>query len=182
MPYILNGVATAFMFSFLYNFDSSPVNVVLRSVGLGKLAVKWLGIGYFSNFSLAFIGLWKYTGFAMVVFLGALKSIPEEYYEAAEMDGANFWQKTRFITLPAIKAVVQVNLFLAINGALQAFFEAFVITKGGPAGRTSTFVTSTVSTAFQFHDFGKASAMGVVLVLIVVALVSMQRAVLREDV
>ncbi len=181
MPTILNGVATAFMFNFLYNFESSPINTILRNIGLEQYAVKWLGAGYFSNFSLAFIGLWKNTGFAMVVFLGALQSIPKEYYEAADIDGANFLTKIRYIILPSIKTVVELNLFLSINGSLQAFFESFIITHGGPAGRTDTFVTKTVSTAFEFHNFGMASAMGVILMIIIMIVVSIQRRFLRED-
>ncbi len=181
MPTILNGVATAFMFNFMYNFESSPINTILRNIGLEQYAVKWLGAGYFSNFSLAFIGLWKNTGFAMVVFLGALQSIPKEYYEAAEIDGANFLTKIRYIILPSVRTVVELNLFLSINGSLQAFFEAFIITHGGPAGRTDTFVTKTVNTAFEYHNFGMASAMGVILMIIIIFVVSMQRRFLRED-
>ena len=181
MPTILNGVATAFMFNFMYNFESSPINTILRNIGLEQYAVKWLGVGYFSNFSLAFIGLWKSTGFAMVVFLGALQSIPKEYYEAAEIDGASFLTKIRYIIFPSVKTVVELNLFLSINGSLQAFFESFIITHGGPAGRTDTFVTKTISTAFEYHNFGMASAMGVVLMVIIITVVSIQRRFLRED-
>lgn len=182
MPYILNGVAVSFMFNFLYNYETSPVNQVLRAIGLGDYAVKWLGMGYWSNYSLAYIGLWKNTGFAMVVFLGALQSIPRDYYEAAEIDGASFWQKTRYITFPQIKPVVELNLFLTINGALQAYFEPFIITKGGPAGTTTTFVIETVNTAFEYSKFGLASSMGVVLMMIVIVVVSIQRRLLRSDI
>ena len=168
MPYVLNGVAVAFMFSFLYNFETSPINQFLRWAGLEEYCVRWLDLGYFSNFSLAFIGLWKYTGFAVVVFLGALQSISLEYYEAAELDGATFWQKTRYITFPHIKTVVELNLLLTINGALQAYYEPYIITKGGPGGATTTFVIETIETAFTFGRFGEAAAMGVVLMCIVI--------------
>lgn len=181
MPYILNGVAVAFMFSFMYNFETSPINQFLRWVGLEEYCIRWLDLGYFSNFSLAFIGFWKCTGFAMVVFLGALQSIPVDYYEAAELDGANFWQKTRYITFPHIKTVVELNLFLSINGALQAYYEPFIITKGGPAGATTTFVIETVETAFTYNRFGEASAMGVVLMAIVICVVALQKMFIRTD-
>ena len=181
LPYILNGVAVAFMFNYLYDFNQGPLNVILRNVGLGNLAIRWLPASYFINFSLAFIGMWRYTGFAMVIFLGALQSIPKDLYEAANIDGANFFQTIKYITIPSIRRVIELNLFLGISGALQAYFEAFIITKGGPAGRSDTFVTKTLSTAFNFNQFGRASAMGVLLVLIVIVIIGAQKMALRTE-
>lgn len=179
MPYILNGVAIAFMFSFMYNYETSPINQVLQALNLEP--VRWLDLGYFSNFSLAFIGIWKGVGFVMVIFFGALQSISTDYYEAAELDGASFWVKTRYITLPHVKTIVELNLFLSINGSLQAYYEPFIITKGGPAGATSTFVLKTVETAFSYRKFGLASAMGIMLLVIVVTIVAMQKLLIRSD-
>lgn len=181
MPYILNGVAIAYMFNYMYDYNKGPLNVFLRNIGLGQYAIRWLGDGYYINFSLAFIGMWQFTGFAMVIFLGALQSISQELYEAANLDGANFFQTTKYITMPSIKRVIELNLFLGIVGSLQAFSQAFLITKGGPAGRSDTFITKTLSTAFDFRNFGKASAMGVVLLIVVLVLVSIQRSVLKEE-
>jgi raffinose/stachyose/melibiose transport system permease protein len=177
MPYILNGVAIAFLFNYLYDYQSGPLNILLRSLGLN--GVHWLGESYSINFSLAFIGLWRYTGFCMVIFLGALQSIPRALYEAANIDGANFFQTLRYITIPGIKRVIEINILLAINGAMQAYFEPFVITKGGPAGRSDTFITSTLNIAFQFHNFGKASAMAVVLLVVILLIIIIQRRFLR---
>lgn len=179
MPYILNGVAVVFMFTYFYDFERGPINLLLKAIGLGGLSIRWLSESYFSNFSLAMIGLWRYTGFAMVIFLGALQSIPGDIYEAADIDGTNFFQKIRYITIPSIKNVIELNLILSINGALQAYFEAFIVTKGGPAGRTDTFVTSTLNIAFTYQNFGKASAMGIILLITVIAIVVMQRKILN---
>ena len=179
MPYILNGVAIAFLFSYLYDFQNGPLNILLRRLGMS--GIHWLGEGYSINFSLALIGLWRYTGFCMVIFLGALKSIPKALYEAANIDGANFFQTIRYITIPGIRRVIEINLLLAINGAMQAYFEPFVITKGGPAGRSDTFVTSTLKIAFDYHNFGKASAMAVVLLVIIMLIILIQRRFLRIE-
>ena len=178
MPFILNGVAVAYMFNYMYDFNQGPINVILRSIGLGSLAIKWLPANYFINFSLAFIGMWRYTGFAMVIFLGALQSISKDMYEAANIDGANFFETVRYITIPSIKRVIELNLFLGISGSLQAFFEAYVITGGGPAGMSDTFVTKTLNTAFKYSNFGRASAMGVVLVVIVIFIIGVPKLVL----
>ncbi len=176
MPYILNSIAIAFMFSYMYSYEEGPINVILRRIGLGEYAIRWLPDSYLINFSLAFIVLWRYIGFDMVVVLGALQSIPSSLYESSSLDGANFWQNIRYITLPSIKPVLMMLLFLGINGSLQVFFEPFVITQGGPAGRSDTFSTVAYNYAFKFQNFGKASALGVIL-LIFVALVLVIREV-----
>ncbi|MFW2490243.1 carbohydrate ABC transporter permease [Clostridium chromiireducens] len=180
MPYIINGVAVAFMFNYMYDFTNGPINSILNSIGLGKYAVHWLSSSYFSNFSLAFISFWRYVGFTMVIFLAALQSIPKEIYEAARVDGAGFFKTVRFITFPNIKNMVSISLLLSINGSLQAYFEPFLITKGGPDGRTDTFITESLSMAFKYQKFGKAAAMGIILIFIIIGIVMVQKAFLKE--
>lgn len=181
MPYILNGVAVAFMFSYIYNFENSPINALLNMVGLGEHSVRFLTNSYASNFSLAFIGFWKYVGLNMVIYFAALQSISPEVYEAARIDGANFYHNIRYITLPNIKRMLTINLILGINGALQAYFEAFIMTDGGPNGVTETFITKSLSLAFDSKKYGKASAMAVVLVIIIVVVVLVQRIFIKGD-
>lgn len=179
LPYILNGIAVAFMFQYLYNYEVSPVNQLLNF--FGHEGIHFLGKDYWSNFSLALVGLWRYTGFNMVIFLGALQSISKEVYEAANIDGANYYQMIRHIVVPNIKRVINLTLLLGINGALQAYYEAFVITKGGPAGRTETFITSTLKIAFEFRNFGKASALAFVLLAMILMIIFIQRKFIREE-
>lgn len=179
MPYILNAVAVAFMFTYMYSFTDSPINTLLRSMGLGRYCIRFLGDNYWINFSLAFISMWRFTGFNMVVFLGALQSIPSELYESASLDGANFLDHLRYITIPNIKRMIGLMLFLGFNGCLQVYFEPLVITQQGPAGRSATFVTKTLDIAFVFQNFGKASAMGIVLLMIILLVVGIQRLVVR---
>jgi raffinose/stachyose/melibiose transport system permease protein len=174
MPYILNAVAVAFMFTYIYNFSDSPINTLVRSLGWGS-GFKFIGDNYSINFSLAFISLWRYTGFNMVVFLSALQSIPSELYESASLDGANFFHHVWYITIPSIQRMIGLMLFLGFNGCLQVFFEPMVITRGGPGGLSDTWVTKTIAIAFNFQNFGKASAMGVVLLLIVMLVIGIQQ-------
>ena len=167
LPYMLNGVAVAFMFNIMFDFEKGPFNVILNALGLGQFAVHWISESYFTNYSLGLIALWRYTGFNMVIFLGGLQSVSNEMYEAANIDGATFMQKVRFITLPSIRTTFEINLLLGFNGALQAYFEPFVITKGGPNGITDTFITKSLKYAFEFQNFGMASALAVLLVLMI---------------
>jgi multiple sugar transport system permease protein len=180
MPYILNGVAVAYMFGFMYSYNDGPINILLRALSGGHFAIKWIGEGYYSNFSLGLIGFWRSLGFTMVLYLGALQSISKDLYEAADIDGANFFHKVRYISLPSIRQILELNLFMCLIGAMQTYFEPFVLTQGGPAGRTDTFVTSTLKIAFDFSNFGKASAMGVVLVIFAILIFAIQKKVLRE--
>ena len=179
MPYILNGVAVAFMFNFMYNYNSGPINEVLRGIGLEP--IEWLSAnGYSSNFSLAFISMWRFLGLTMVIYLGSLQSLPNDAFEAIEMDGGNFYHKIRYIILPGISMIIQLTLFISINASVQSFFESWVITPGGgPNGATSTFVTKTIDIAFKYNDFGEASAMGVILLFMIAIIFGIQNLVLK---
>ena len=179
MPYIINGVAVAFMFNYMYDFSNSPVNAVLQFFGLEP--VHFISTSYATNFALSFISFWKYVGYSMVIYIAALQSIPSEIYEAARIDGAGFFDSVRYITFPNIKNMVQVSLLLSLNGALQVYFEPFIITKNGPNGRTATFISKSLDLAYNYSKYGKAAAMGVVLLVIIILIVIVQKVVLKED-
>lgn len=181
MPYIINGVAVAFIFNLMFDFSNSPINLFLHAIGLEQYAIHFLSNSYSSNFSLAFISFWKYVGYTMVIMLAALQAIPNEIYEAAKVDGTNFFQTVRYITFPNIKTMFNISLILSVNGALQAYFEPFLMTQGGPNGRTDTFITKTLSLAFKYNKFGKAAAMGVILLFIIIAIVGIQKMLIKED-
>ncbi|PWV89425.1 multiple sugar transport system permease protein [Paenibacillus cellulosilyticus] len=174
LPYILNGVAVAYAFGYVFDTTNGSLNFVLGKAGLGS-ETSWLGTEKFVNYTLASIGFWRFMGFNMVIYLAALQSIPGDLYEAASIDGANKWQQFRFITLPNIYKIVELNLFLTVTGALEVFDLPFVLTNGGPAGASETFVMKILETAFQFNNYGLASAMSVVLLIGVVIVISIQR-------
>ncbi|OGX60978.1 MAG: ABC transporter permease [Paenibacillus sp. RIFOXYA1_FULL_44_5] len=180
LPYILNGVAVAFMFGYVFDTTNGSLNYLLQFLGLEKEPVSWLGGKTLVNYSLASIGLWRFMGFNMVIYLGALQSIPEDIYEAATLDGANRFQTFMQITLPNMLKIIEVNLFLTVNGALSVFDLPFVLTQGGPAGASTTYVMKTLETAFQFNNYGLASAMSVVLLLAIVIVLSTQSFVLNR--
>ena len=180
LPYMLNGVAVAFMFNIMFDFERGPFNVLLNALGLGQYAVHRISASYMTNYSLGLIALWRYTGFNMVIFLGGLQSVSNEYYEAANIDGASFIQKVRYITLPSIRTTFEINLLLGFNGALQAYYEPFVITKGGPGGMTDTFVAKSLKYAFEFQNFGLASALAVLLMLMIIGAMLLSKLVMSK--
>lgn len=179
LPFIMNAVAVAFMFQYVFDTTNGSLNILLGAVGLDGLAkTSWLGNTSLVNFSLASISMWRFLGYNMVIYLGALQSIPADMYEAAEIDGAGRWQKLVRLTLPNLTKIIQLNMFLTLSGALAVFDLPFVLTKGGPAGSSETFLFKTINTAFQFNNFGLASAMSVVLLLIVVVVLALQNLVI----
>jgi raffinose/stachyose/melibiose transport system permease protein len=180
-PFIMNGVAVAFMFGFFFDTERGSLNLLLQFLGFDHLAAtSWLGGKTLVNYALAAIGVWKYMGFNMVIYLGALQAIPSDIYEASTIDGATGFQTFRHITLPNLMKIIELNLFLTVSGALEVFDLPFILTKGGPAGASSTFVLKTIETAFQFNNNGLASAMSVVLLLMVMVLIGVQRLILKR--
>ncbi len=182
LPFIINSVAVAFMFGYMYDSQHGAFNMIIQSLGLGNYTQRWLGNEHIVNYSLAFVNMWKYMGFNMVIYLAGIQSIPDDLYEAAKIDGATSFQTIRFITIPNLKKIIELSMFLILIGALEAFDLPFILTKGGPLGASETFVTKTIDTAFQFSNFGLASAMGVILMVIVIILITIQKKVLfREE-
>ncbi len=180
MPYIMNSAAIAYMFNFIYNYEQSPINQFFRWTGLGDYAIRFIGNSYWTNLSLAFIGVWTYTGFFMVLYLGALQSVPTAFYEAAEIDGAGFFQKLFYITIPNIGTVIELTVFLGINGSVQTFLQPLLVTQGGPGIRTETIVSYTLKVAFKYNNYGMASALGVAVMIIVVILLGIQQLVIKN--
>jgi raffinose/stachyose/melibiose transport system permease protein len=179
LPYILNGVAVAYLFGYLFDNTNGSLNTLLGYLGLPS-ETSWLGNPSYVNYTLASTGFWRFMGFNMVIYLAALQSIPGDLYEAGDLDGASSWQKFIYITLPNIYKIIELNLFLTITGALEVFDLPFVLTKGGPAGSSETFVMKIIETAFQFNNYGLASAMSVVLLFFVVFVLSIQRYILNR--
>ncbi|GAA2511617.1 carbohydrate ABC transporter permease [Winogradskya humida] len=177
-PYLLNGVAVGFVFLYLFQPDGT-LDTMLRAIGLGEHTQYWLGNPDIANFSLAGTSVWRFTGLNFVLFLGAIQSIPGEIYEAAEIDGANRWHQFRHIIAPGIRRIISLSFILAISGSLAVFEIPFIMTGG--ANGTRTFVVQAYQTAFQFRQIGLASAMAVVLLLIVLVLTWVQRRILPDD-
>jgi multiple sugar transport system permease protein len=178
IPFVLNTVAASMVFQIFYQVDGALDNF-LQTVGLAGWIQPWLQDASVVPWALVAASIWRYLGFNLILFFGVLQSIPQDQYEAARIEGAGEWQQFRFITLPSIKLVFGLQVFLAFVGSLSVFDIPMIITKG--ANGTKTFVMATLETAFTFNDFGLASAMAVVLLLVVIAFMLLQRILFRES-
>ena len=180
LPYITSTVAIAILFSSLFSTDFGLVNQALgglaRVPGLGWLApdgpIDWLGRPENIKPAIALIVFWRYLGFNLVLYLAALQTIPKDIYEAATMDGAGRLQQFFFITLPSLKPMIYFGVTLSVIGGLQLFEEPFILT-GGRGGSDQSGMTTAIylyRMAFDFNDFGAASAMSWLLFFLVVVL------------
>ncbi len=167
LPYITSTVAIAILFSALFSRDFGLINGALSALGLGT--VDWLGQPAGIQGAIALIVFWRFVGFNTVLYLAALQTIPEDLYEAATMDGAGRWQQFLHITLPGIRPMIYFGVTLSVVGGLQLFEEPFILT-GGRGGTDQAGMTSAVylyRMAFDFNDFGGASAMSWLLCAVV---------------
>lgn len=175
LPYILNSVAVSYMFDFMYNYERSPINVMLNAFSLTP--IDFLD-GSHVNISLALVCFWRYAGYSMIIYIAALQSISKDIYESAQIDGANAPQTLGYIILPNIKRIIELNLFLTLSGSLNAFVEPWIITKGGPGTMSRTFLFTIVKNAFEFSRFSYAAALAVVLILMALLLTGIQKKVI----
>jgi len=179
LPYIINGVAVSYMFAMLFSSEGGAINEFLTLLNITP--VRWLSDKGLVNYSLAFVSIWRFSGMHIIMFLSAIQSVPEDILEAAKIDGANLFQQYMKIILPSIRLVVEIVLFLNVRGALQVFDIPFVMTGGGPGHASSTFTLYTIETAFNFNRFGMASAMAIVLMLLIIGISAIQKKLLGGE-
>ena len=181
IPYVLSEVVAGVAWKLILQPDG-PFDTLLKSAGLGGLKQLWLADGNIAIWTLFWVLTWKYVGFAIILFLAGLQGVPVELEEAGKIDGANWWQIQRHITLPLLAPTIRIWAFLSIIGSLQLFDMVWVLTGGGPAGATTTMATYMVQYGFQRNQIGYGSAVAVVLFIfsLVFALLY-QRFVLRRD-
>ncbi|MFI9285498.1 carbohydrate ABC transporter permease [Streptomyces werraensis] len=183
VPYIISEVIVGTGWSLMLQSDGA-VNGLLRATGLGSLEADWISDPDLALWTLMAVITWKYLGFAVILMLAGLQSIPDEIFEAAQIDGASYWQIQRRITLPLLGPTVRIWAFLSIIGSLQLFDLVYIIWGqyvSGTAG-TSTMAIYMLAQGRNAGNYGYGSAVAVVMFVIslVVALIY-QRFVLRRD-
>ena len=179
MPYIINGVAIAYAFSYFFSPINGAFDALLTSVHLEGFIRSWLSDPKIVNYVLSFVSLWRFSGYHVILFMAALQSLPQDIFEAAEVDGANAWQIFKSIQIPSIMLMVDFVLFDNIRGALQVFDIPFVMTSGGPGYASSTFTLYTIDTAFTYSNFGLASTMAVAIMVMIVVIYLVQNKIIH---
>jgi len=168
-PAVLPLVSIASIWAWLYNPDTGAINTLLRAVGLDVLAQSWLGQDSTALWAVMIPAVWVRTGFPMLLYLAALQGIPDELYEAAQMDGATRWQRFRRITVPSLKDTHYIVLALSIIESFKVFDLVYAMTYGGPGYSTQVMGTWMYANVFQYFEAGYGTAIAVVITLVAVA-------------
>lgn len=165
LPSILPFVIIGIVFKSIFNFDHGLLNTVLEALNLEFLQQKWLSDLDVVWKSIFGVDAWRGIGYCMTIFLAGLQTIPKSLYEAAKIDGANFWQRLRYITLPMLSGAVMINLVFGITYGLKVFDIVYVLTNGGPGHATEVLTTY----SFQLYstgNYGMSTALNAILLLI----------------
>lgn len=166
LPVIVSIVVAAIAFKWLYA-DQGILNYIVTSMGFQSIG--WLTDPDWALYSVIWVTIWKGIGYYMIIYLAALMSVPKELYEACDIDGANFFTKHLTVTIPHIMPTIALVTTISAISAMKVFAEIYVMTKGGPLNSSKTIVYYIYERAFENLDLGYASAMAVVLLIIVMA-------------
>ena len=182
VPYVLAEVIVSVVWFQLLQPKYGAIDTILAKIGLSGPEQGFLGTPKYALMTVLVVLTWKYLGFAVILFLAGLQSVPEELQEAAQIDGASWWQTQRRITIPLLGPTLRTWAFLSMVGSLQLFDMVWIMTKGGPANATTTMVTFLITEGTKRSNFGIASAASVILFVIALILALFyQRFVLSRD-
>lgn len=182
VPYVVAEVIAGVIWFQLLQPEYGVVDVLVEAIGLTPPEQGFLGTPSIALYTVFVVLTWKYLGLAILLFLAGLQGVPDELYEAAQMDGASWWQVQRRVAIPLIGPTIRTWAFLSMIGSLQLFDMVWVLTGGGPANATTTMATYLISQGSGRGNYGIAGAASVVLfVLAFVMAVLYQVFVLRRD-
>ncbi|MFJ7668612.1 carbohydrate ABC transporter permease [Lysinibacillus sp. NPDC097195] len=169
VPTIFPLTAIGLLWYFIF-MPNGSLNSLLEFIGLADLAKGWLIDSSTAMGAIIFVNIWAGVGYYMVILLAGLTTIPEEVYEAAEMDGASAVQKFFHITVPMLKPIITLCILMDIIGTVKVFDLIFVMTEGGPNGLTNLPTTLMYYEAFRYNNYGVGSALGVIIFVIALVL------------
>lgn len=173
LPVVVSGVVVSMMWQQLYSFDSGILNRLLITIGLGK--VGWLVDPDLAMVSIAVMATWKNVGLYVILFLVGLQTVPPQYYEAADLEGANHWQKFWYITLPMINPTIFMVVILSTIGGFSLFIEPYIMTGGGPLNSTLSAVLYIYKQAFTNYHMGYSATLGFFFAFIILLVVVIQK-------
>lgn len=173
LPYILSVSVVSFIWLRMLDSSRGLLNAILGSIGLPS-DINWLTEPHLAWWSVVITTTWWTVGFVMILFLAGLKEIPEELYEASNIDGANSFQKFRHITLPGLSRVIRVQIFFQIIAGLKLFGQVHIMLNGGPGDTTNTMIRYIYVTGFKKDFFGLASAQSVLFCIFMLLIAAAQ--------
>ncbi|WP_226996913.1 carbohydrate ABC transporter permease [Tessaracoccus aquimaris] len=182
VPYVLAEVIAGVVWFQLLQPKYGVIDSVLAAIGIQGPAQGFLGTPEYALWTVMVVLTWKYLGLAIILFLAGLQSVPQELDEAAQIDGASWWQTQWHITIPLLGPTLRTWAFLSMVGSLQLFDMVWILTKGGPANATTTMATFLINEGTKRSNYGIAGAASVILFVIALTMALLyQRFILRRD-
>jgi ABC-type sugar transport system permease subunit len=181
VPVVMSLIVVTIIFQRVYEPNAGLLNTFLQGVGLGALAHPWLGDPATALPAVIAVSVWKNVGFSLVILLAGLQSLPQDVLEAARVDGANAWQLALRVITPLMRPILALTALLSIIGGLKVFDLVFIMTRGGPTYSTEVLATMLYREAFELNHMGVASAIGVILVTVVLSIARIQTFFLEES-
>lgn len=181
IPVVIGLGTSSLLWVWLLNDRVGPVNGLLLATRLIKEPVIWFGTFDSSMLSIIVSVVWKTVGFTMVLLLTGMQAIPDELYQAAMVDGAGFWGRLRFITLPLLRRTFALALVLSVIGSYLGFDQFYIMTAGGPQNQTISVVYWIFKNSFTSFQMGYGAALSIVLLVILVVLSAIQLRLLRDE-
>ena len=180
VPYVSSMVACAIVFKLLFDSGTNGIiNQILMKLGLQP--VGFLSSNFWAMAVVILLSVWKSLGYVMIIYLGGLMGIPTEIYEAVSLDSISPWQKLRYITLPLLKPTTQFLFITQIISSFQVFTPVNVMPSGGPGYATTTLVSMLYEAGFKDGNMGKASAIAVIIFVVLTVLTMIQNKLGEED-
>ncbi|MBD2757511.1 carbohydrate ABC transporter permease [Spirosoma validum] len=180
LPVIVSGVVVTILWQQLLSFNSGILNRMLIALSLPR--IPWLIDPDVAMYSIAVMATWKNVGLYVILFLVGLQSVPTQYYEAADLEGATDWQKFRYITLPIINPTIFTVVVLSTIGGFSLFVEPYIMTEGGPMNKTLSAVMYIYRQAFQYYHMGYSATLGFCFALIILFVVVIQRRYVEQEI
>ena len=170
IPAMFSALALGYTWSYIYSPEFGFLDTFLSKIGLAGWQQDWLGNPHLTLASLIVTNSWEFMGLSMVIFLAGLQAVPAELYEAANIDGTSGWQRFWHITFPLIAPAVTINVVLTLIGSMKTFDLIFVMTNGGPGDASESLALRIYKEAFTLNHFGYATAVGIVMSLLILGL------------
>lgn len=170
IPYVVSAVAASYVWKWLYHSDFGVIGALAVQFGLSDEPINFLDNLYTVLPSLIVVNIWKEFSFAMIMLMAGLQTVPDQLLRAAQVDGANAWQRFWHVTFPHLKGVSMVTLLLLMVANFNSFIIPFVMTGGGPAGASDIWITQIYQIAFGRQRYGVASAYSVILFIVMMTL------------
>ncbi len=180
LPYVIGLSTLSFMLVLEAQPGSGAVNLILKALGITDGSTAWLVNGPLATGLICVMVVWGVSGLTMVLLVSGMQAIPRELYESAEMDGASWWARERDITIPMLRRSIAMSLIISVIGSFLAFTQFYILTQGGPGTQTTTVVMDIYNRAFVQLQVGAATALSLVLVVVVALVTAAQFWLLRE--